>query len=366
MIVSIISNDSPLLHLLKIVHDNTNFEPIMISSPKLQRINSLFDKTADSQKVLFTIFSSMQTLHHYLHAILHADNVRQAAFDAVSTRMLSRSPDAITQLRMIAENCPSPLRQWLVKITDNSWNYLLKEAGQYLDISWNTQVMPYYRNEIADRYPFNPHTNQEVNFQKFTHFFGSSGIVPVFYNKYLQSFVDTSTSDWHWKQIDGRPIPFSVETLRQIQYAMRIHHSFFPNGDNKLYVQFALQPYKFDKLVKSVRININDEQFIDNNASQDTHLVTLQENNKSEMTSIQLTLDNEETVSRRFPGNWGWFKLLNQSFESVLTKKEVLVNLSMNEHPAKYILSSAGQANPFLSINLQLFHLPQQLTDETA
>ncbi len=366
MIGSIVSNDSPFLHLLKIIHDNTNLEPVLVASTKLQHINALVNKSEDSKKVLFTIFATMQSLHQYLQTILHAENIKQAAYDAVSNRMLNRgAPDAITQLRMIAENCPPPIRQWLVKITDNSWNYLMQEAGQYLDISWNTHVIPYYRAEIAGRYPFNSASNNEVSFSKFTQFFGSQGVVTDFYNKYLQRFVDTSTADWHWKQIDGKPVPFSVETLRQIQYAMRIHDAFFPNGDNKLYVQFALQPYKFGKMIKAVKIHLNDEQFMDNREDGGSHLVTLEGNHKSSVSSIQLVLASDKVLSRQYPGNWGWFKLLNQSFESVMTKRETLLNLSMNEHPAKYILTAEGR-NPFLGLNFQLFHLPQQLTDEKA
>ena len=116
MIENIISTDSPLLHLLKIVYDNTNYEPILISSPKLEQINSLMHKTENSQKILYTLFAGMQSLHQYLQTILRADNIRQAAYDAVSHRMRSdRNPDAITQLRVIAESCHSPVRQWLMK-----------------------------------------------------------------------------------------------------------------------------------------------------------------------------------------------------------------------------------------------------------
>lgn len=365
MIVNIIGNSSPLLHFLKTVHDNTNFDALNISSTRLQRINAMVEKGDGSEKMLYSIFASMQSLHLYLQTILHAEDTKQAAFNAVSTRMLSRgTPDAITQLRVIAESCPPPIRQWLVKITDSSWNYLMQEAGSYLDISWNTKVIPYYRNEIAGHYPFSTNTDQEVSFQKFTQFFGRSGIVLSFYNNYLQPFVDTSTADWHWKLVDGKPLPFSAETLRQIQYAIRIHHSFFPNEDNKLFVQFALQPYKFGKQVKSVAININNEHFIDTNDSGYTHSFTLQDNNATPMSSIQLTFNDADPINRHFKGSWGWLKLLNQSFESILTKKETLINLSLNEHPAKYILSSDNQANPFMSLNLQLFHLPQQLSDE--
>jgi hypothetical protein len=36
----------------------------------------------------------------------------------------------------------------------------------------------------------------------------------------------------------------------------------------------------------------------------------------------------------------------------------------MNEHSAKYLLLIEGKYNPFSSLDLKHFHLPQQLTEE--
>lgn len=367
MIMNLVSDNSPLLTLLRTLHDNTYFEPIVSSSPKLQFLGLLVDKSSESQNLLYEIFASLQSLHLYLQPVLASDNQKQAAFDLVSSRMLNRGkPDAITQLRIIAEKSPKPIKNWLDKIADDSWNLLMQESGRYLDTSWQNKVIRYYQAEIANRYPFSKSLNSEVDIQKFIRFFGNPGIVVTFYNKYLHNFVDTSTHDWHWKKMEGRVLPFSEVTLRQIQQAMRIHNAFFPKNDNKLLVQFALQPYKFGDLIEKVKLNFNNMQFTDDkNTFNQAHAISWP-NNNYKMTSIQLTLTGQQTIRSNFPGNWGWFKLLNQSFESVITKKEVLINLSMNEHPVKYILSTENQNNSFLSLNLLHFHLPQQLTDENA
>jgi type VI secretion system protein ImpL len=364
MITSIISHDSPFLRLLTTVHDNTNFQTIMVLSPKLQQFNLLIEKNNDSQKMLYDIFASLQSLHTYLQSILNAEDEKKAAFDAISSRMLSRgTPDAITQLRIISEKCPPPLKNWLAKITNDSWNYLMQEAGQYLDVSWQNQVLPYYQTDIADRYPFTAKSEQEVSLQKFAQFFGNPGVIMNFYNANLQQFVDASTKDWHWKNIDGQALPFSAETLRQLQLAFNINHTFFPNGDNTFYVKFALQPYEFGKFVKAVQLTINDRPIVDENDSKNTHSIVWQ-NNNAKMTAIQFMLANQQTIDRYYPGNWGWYKLVNQSFESMLSKKEILINLSLNENAAKYILSTESKNNPFLSLNLQHFHLPQQLIEQ--
>ncbi|VVC76675.1 hypothetical protein AQUSIP_19990 [Aquicella siphonis] len=368
MIVNLISNDSPLLQLLQTLHDNTYFEPIVSSSPKLQNLGLLVEKNTASQNLLYEIFAGLQSLHHYLQAVLGAENEKKAAFDAVSSRMLSRgTPDAITQLRIIAEKSPEPVKFWLAQIANDSWTFLMQDAGKYLDTSWQNKVMHFYRTDIANRYPFSTTTDQEVEVSQFARFFGKSGVVLSFYNQYLQPFVDTSTQDWHWKKIDGNTLPFSEDTLRQIQHAMRIHRTFFPNGDNQIHVQFDLQPYKFGKLVKTVKLNINNKQFVDNSDNlKNTHSIAWPAESRRNMTSIQLILTNNETITRKYPGSWGWFKLINQSFENMISKKELLINLSLNEHTAKYILSTEGQNNPFLSLNLRHFRLPQQLTNEKA
>lgn len=365
-IMNLISGHSPLLLLLKTLHSNTFFEPIISSSPKLLNLNLLVDKNGTSQQLLFDIFTSLQSLHQYLQVILSSENEKKAAFDAVSSRMLSRgAPDAITQLRMVAEKSPEPVKSWLTKLSNESWNFLMQESGRYLDISWQDQVYQYYQAVIANRYPFNAASTQELALQNFVQFFGNPGIITNFYNHYLQHFVDTSTADWHWKKMDAAALPFSEETLRQLQQAMRIHYSFFPNHDNKLYVKFALQPYKISKAIKSVTLTINDEQFVDiNDENEKNYHEFSWPQQKHASAVIQLTLDNDQTITRKYAGNWGWLRLLNQSFESMLSKKELLINLSLDQHTVKYVLAAEGKYNPYLAFNLRQFHLPEQLYDE--
>jgi type VI protein secretion system component VasK len=79
------------------------------------------------------------------------------------------------------------------------------------------------------------------------------------------------------------------------------------------------------------------------------------------MTSVQFTLLDQKIMNRDFPGAWGWFKLVNQSFISAFSAKKTLLNLSENESPVKYLLYTQGQLNPFLTSNLIHFHLPQKL-----
>lgn len=368
MITSLISNDSPLLQLLQTLHDNTYFEPIASSSPKLQSLGLLVDKNNQSNNMLYQIFAGLQSLHQYLHAVLTAENERKAAFDVVAIRMqhAAGNPDVITQLRLIAEKSPEPIKSWLDKIANDAWRFLVQDATRYIDTSWQEQVGHTYQLEIANHYPFSPNATQEVELNKFTDFFGNPGTLLSFYNQYLLPFIDTSTPDWRWKNLDNQKLPFSDDTLHQLQYALRIHHMFFPNGDNKLHVQFALQPVSLSKYIKRVKLSINDKKIIDlHSGNHNTHLLAWPSKHETKMTSVQVTTLDQKVLSRDFPGDWGWFKLVNQSFISAISHKTTLINLSENNYPVKYLLFTQGQFNPFLSLNLQNFHLPQQLLLDT-
>ena len=362
IILNLISNKSPLLQLLETLRNNTYFEPITTASPKLESLGLLVDKNNQSANLLFQIFSGLRLMHQYLQPIINAKDQRKAAFEALAYRINHNDkPDAITQLRILAERSPAPIKTWLNQLTNEAWHLLMHDAGNYINTAWENQVMRFYRSEITNRYPFNSNSPDEVELEKFTMFFGNPGILSNFYQAMLQPFVDTSKPDWQWKSAIGK-LPFSEETLHQIQQAIRIQRVFYPNGDNKLYVQFSIEPYQMGKQVKRVQLSINDKKIVDEHAHvRSPHVLTWPNSSKLKMTTVRFTLQNREIINQQYPGEWGWFKLVNQAFENAVTKKQTLLNLSTKNVPVKYYLYTEGQLNPFLSLNLKQFKLPEKL-----
>ncbi len=137
MLTHLISNDSPLLTVLRIIRDNTYFEPIASSSTKLLNIGSLLTKDGQAEVQLRQIFASLRLLHEYLQTILASNDEKKSAFYAASVRMQSHgSPDVITQLRLVAEKSPEPIKHWLDKIANQTWHFLMQDASSYIDTSW--------------------------------------------------------------------------------------------------------------------------------------------------------------------------------------------------------------------------------------
>ncbi len=264
MITSFTSYDSPLLKLLTIIRDNTYFVPVTLVSVKLQTIGQLVDKNNPSKTDLYQLLANLQALHDYLQPVLSAEDPRKAAYELITERMRHQGePDPITKLRMSADSSPMPVKAWINQLSNDTWHFLLKSAMRYMDTSWAEQVAAPFQSQIAERYPFQSQSNDEVPLKTFTQFFGKPGIITTFYNSYLMPFVDTTKPEWTWKKLDGVDLPLAPNVPQQIQQAMNIHHAFFPNGDDKLYVPFALQQYKIGPNISQVKLNINSKIIVD-------------------------------------------------------------------------------------------------------
>ena len=363
LIARISSANSPLLNLLQTVRVNTYFEPIVSYSPRLMGLSVLITNNQTIDPTLAQIFITLGQLHHYLQPIISAPNQQRAAYYAVANRMSHREgTDSITDLRMLAARSPEPLRNWLDKIADDTWRYMVKDASRYIDLSWQQEVGNVYEQRIANRYPFANNAQAEVDLTTFSRFFGNSGAISHFYNTYLQPLVDNSQPEWHWKSLDNTPLPFNDETLRHIQHAFQIQQAFFPDNDNKPSVRLTLQAYQFDKTIRQVKFTSRTHHFIDNNmGAKPEHVINWPLANANDMTSIQLVLTNQQTLTHYYPGAWGMYRLVNQAFENALSNKQMVLNISSDVRTAKYVLLSDKAPNPFLSANLRHFNLPTRL-----
>lgn len=356
------SSESPLLQLLQTLHQQTYFDPIASNSPKLYALDILVNQNPDAQAKLYQVFNGLKNLQQYIQQVTHQTDASRAAFELMMERM--KNPNAanpITQLKLVASNQSEPIQQWLNQIANNTLTILMQQAGKHIDLSWQQQVAPFYQSVIKNHYPFDANAIAEIPPSDFIRFFGNPGIALNFYNQYLAPFIDTSSKQWQWKLSDNQPLPFNKESLTTIQSALQIHHAFFPNNDDKLFVQFTIQPYQIDDAFQQIHLSINNKIFTDSPGSANIPHSFTWTGEGSPEASVQLMLLNNQQLQRSYPGAWGWFRLLNQAYDSVVDKKQIIINLSNTKDTAKYTVFTNGVFNPILSSSLGYFTVPDHL-----
>jgi len=356
---------SPLLQLLNTIKDNTTFSPILMKSPSLQTLGILLiDANSHEGSALYEIFVSLKELHTYLQNILNSPHPDQALFEATKKRMqMGDENDTLRRLTKTANTAPVPLKSWLTALTNSTWQHMLLETSQYIENAYQDEVVHPYHAAIQNRYPFNPTAIVDVDLGSFTDFFGNPGQLTHFYQTYLKPFVKDSEDNWTYVNVDNQQIPFGNAILEQIQHGILLQRAFFPNGDNKLYVAFSLQPLELDEKMKGFTLNINGQEIrYEKNASVSPRTLSWPGNNKMHGTYLNFVSSRNQLTSRSYQGNWGWFKLVNTATVEVHSPKEMLLHFNVSGRTAKYLLFTQGKVNPFLPITLTRFVLPEHLT----
>ncbi len=362
MIQNLTNNNSPLLQLLQTIKQNTSFDPIVSASPNMMALDNLVIAPDMNQGALYEVFVELRQLHFYLQKILNSPESDKNAFLAATSRMQHANQDPITDIHQLAEQNPEPLKSWLNTIANQSWGFILEKAGEHVKSAWQTTVLPVYNQHIANRYPFVQNSQQDVNIQQFTAFLGHRGTLANFYLTYLKPFVNDSGEQWTWRTIDNQRIPFSSGLLPHLQLAAQLQHVFFPNGENKLSIEFTMQPISLDPAMKALTLDINGQQALfQKNSKRLPHTFTWPGNYYSHATTVSFITPQSKMLSNTLKGDWGLFRLINNSTESINDKKGMILNIAANGHSAKYMLFTSAAMNPFLPTGLSHFELPQDI-----
>lgn len=369
MLNALTSPDSQLVQLLQIIKQNTNFALVTAASPKIQMLNSLISDVPGQDNIgLNRIIANLKQLTMDMQPLTNTNNPSKVAFEIASARMQSAGASTFVDLHEIANECPDPLKTWINNIVTQTWSYVLQNASIYINQNWQSTVMSAYNNHIADRYPF-ADSDKDVDLAQLTAFLGRQGTLSKFYQEYLKLFVDESQSKWTWKVVDNQKLPFSQSVLDQLQQAYKIQQAFFPAKENKLAVQFTLQPIGMTNSVKSFYLNINGQPVEHDAKMPLTPLkVTWPGTINTHSTALNFVSTNNKSVNNTLDGDWAWFRLVNKSTKKVINDNKQLV-LSFNpgdkeEHSqgVEYLLTMSGQVNPFIPDNLIQLKLPQNLS----
>jgi type VI protein secretion system component VasK len=289
-------------------------------------------------------------------------STQEGVIQATSQRFQHPGNDPITQIQKLALQSPEPMKSWLNTIAAQTWNLMVSESAAHIETAWQKNIMPTYHTAIANRYPFNQTALNEVDLTQFSKFLGQQGSLSRFYHYYLKPFINENNNEWTFRELDNVKLPFSNTVLTQFKQLAMLQRAFFPNGDNKLYVQFTLQPIALDKPVKNFTLSINGQPVIyPKELTHTPHLLTWPGNNNNHMSGFHFVANDNHPLASTIQGDWGWFKLVNQFTQNINTRKELTLSFESNGHRAQYLLFTQGKLNPFLPLNLTRFELPEQL-----
>ncbi|RCX31137.1 type VI secretion system membrane subunit TssM [Thioalbus denitrificans] len=331
-------------------------------SQRFEPLNRLVVAPEDGAPPIDGLIASLNELYLYVNAIASAADRGGAALEAARSQA-GMGGDVVGKVRTEADRLPLPLQGWVKGVAADSAGMTIGGVSAHLNNVWTSTVLPFYRQAISGRYPLVRSSDREATLEDFGRFFGPGGLMDDFFKKYLESFVDTSGSQWSWRAAaGGSRLGISNAVLQQFQNAAAIRDAFFPAGGQTPAVSFTLVPQGLDAGVSRFLLDL-EGQLADyrHGPTRQVRLTWPAANSTGQVRLVfEDTAGNRPGVTETGP--WAWFRVLDKAtVEPTAVRDRFKVTFSLGGHSASYELQASSVRNPFKLDALEAFRCPERL-----
>ncbi len=325
-------------------------------------LNQLLENREDRAPYLEETMLAIASVQDKVRVVHDSPDRSKVALAMVVERFSLKGPDPIANLQRIAAGLPEPLNRQVAKLADESSRVILVEALRELERRWDKDVHHFYRERLADRYPFNPGSRQEASLEDFTAFFGPQGRLQKFREQYLDLFLEENLEALYSERLGGYLVNADVQS--RLASADRIRDAFF-NSRGLLGVQFYIEPLGLAPNKRSSSLSVEGQLVTYNHGpTTSTALIwpnTLAPNNESRVTLVNAGGSSSGLAYR---GPWSFYRLLSQARLNGSTSTSVDISFSAPDGGMRYRITTEKAENPFTQPLFKGFALPRTLLQD--
>jgi len=268
---------------------------------------------------------------------------------------------AIQRFQEAAARVDGPLERWATQITSGSSGITSDNTRTGINARWQSAVLPFCQQALADRYPFNRRAQADVAIADFQKLFAPAGLIDSFINENLIQYIDTRTRPWSWKQVNDVDLGISPAVLEQLQHAAEIREAFFAAGGAAPNIQFQMMPQALDPKAEAVTLDIHGKQvpFAHRGGAPTPVALDWPGGVGLARITFEPAAANAESVLQK-DGPWAWFRLLDAAEvrrTNVSDRKRVIFNVG--GRISIFQLQAGSVLNPFALPALSKFSCPK-------
>ena len=240
---------------------------------------------------------------------------------------------------------PSPVSRWLPRSAGNGTGKMISHGKQHISEQYSSQVYPFYRDRLVNKYPFNPNAATDVALSDFEEFFRAGGILDQFQSEYIAPFVTTNPSGrgYQLKRIDGATVSISPELMESLYQAREIRKRLFNSRGDTLNSALFIRPNLLGKNLESMSLQYDENNIVyEHGPIKSRKIVWPSESGNADSKFQLIDLDNNTVVSLAAQGQWALFKLFGRMRSIPSGLDEVIVEYSNKENKGSFILSGTS------------------------
>jgi type VI secretion system protein ImpL len=290
------------------------------------------------------------------------DELNQAAFSGVPPTPAPGQISALAAFQQTASRLEGPLERWATQLTTSSSGNTADGTRASLNAKWQSEIVPFCKQAVAGKYPFDRRGRSEVKIADFARLFAPGGMIDGFFNENLANHVDTTSRPWTWKQVNGADLGMSDAVLAQLENAGVIRDTFFLAGPTPA-VTFDITPEALDPKAQAVTLEVDGQQVGFAHRGGQPRPVKMTWPGQVGFARVTFEpADNGAENALTRDGDWGWFRLLDAAqVRKTNASDRSRVIFNVGGRIAIFQLRAGSVLNPFSLPALQGFQCPESL-----
>lgn len=270
------------------------------------------------------------------------------------------SGEAVLRLQEANTTLSGPMQRWITQIIEGASGAAAGGKRSKLNNQWQANVLPYCKQGVENRYPFNRKARAEIGVQDFARLFAPNGLIDGFFNSNLAEHVDTSARPWKFIRSTGKDLGISDNVLQQFEIAAEIRDAFFlaPGLPS---VTFDLKPIALDPNAQQVTLVVNGQTVAYAHGPQQTTSLKWPEGGGSASVSFEPAAEGRKNA-RQVDGPWAWFRMLDTAeVRRTNVADQTRVVFNVGGRIAVFNMRAGSAINPFSSKAVRRFRCPGAL-----
>ncbi|HEY4082029.1 MAG TPA: type VI secretion system membrane subunit TssM [Burkholderiaceae bacterium] len=165
--------------------------------------------------------------------------------------------DAFTRLRAEAARQPEPLRGIVMDLIESGSRTSVKDARALISGGAAGVVRDSCNRGLTAHYPFNRAAQTVIGVGDYERLFGPHGSMASYFQEHLVNYVDTSSSPWRSKRVDGQQNLVTPDVLRSYEAAQRIGLATM-DEQGHLRISTMVRVIDMDPQIGEVQLDIGD------------------------------------------------------------------------------------------------------------
>ncbi|WP_423763038.1 type VI secretion system membrane subunit TssM [Burkholderia sp. NLJ2] len=182
-----------------------------------------------------------------------------ATDDALRSGAQPPPSDAPARLRAQAGRLPTPFREVLDDLSNVANGSVATVEQRTVALRAGTNVGDFCRQAIAGRYPFARGSSRDVAPADFAQMFAPGGLMDDFFQKNLQSIVDTTSHPWRFANRNADADPAAAAMLASFEKAAVIRDAYFGGGARTAQLKVQIQPLEMDPSITEMVLDVDGQ-----------------------------------------------------------------------------------------------------------